>query len=116
VSKTLATFRTIAEVGTGALGAYVISQARTASDVLAVALLQKQYGMTKSNGKMIRVVPLFETLTDLTNAPEVAETLFTTPAYMTLCDKRQEIMVGYSDSAKDAGRCASSRLARRPQR
>ena len=80
------------------------------------ALLQKQYGMTKSNGKMIRVVPLFETLTDLTNAPEVAKTLFTTPAYMTLCDKRQEIMVGYSDSAKDAGRCASSRLARRPQR
>lgn len=55
------------------LGAYVISQGQTASDVLAVMLLQKQFGMTKSNGKLMRVVPLFETLNDLNNSPKQLE-------------------------------------------
>jgi phosphoenolpyruvate carboxylase len=107
VLTTLNTFKTISDVGEGALGAYVISQARTASDVMAVMLLQKQFGMTRDNKKMMRVVPLFETLDDLNNAPAVAETLFSLPAYMALCDRKQEIMVGYSDSAKDAGRLAA---------
>lgn len=44
------------------LGAYV-----------AVMLLQKQFGMTKSNGKLMRVVPLFETLNDLNNSPKQLE-------------------------------------------
>lgn len=47
----------------------MISQGQTASDVLAVMLLQKQFGMTKANGKLMRVVPLFETLNDLNNSP-----------------------------------------------
>ena len=55
------------------LGAYVISQGQTASDVLAVMLLQKQFGMTKNNGKLMRVVPLFETLNDLNNSPKQLE-------------------------------------------
>jgi phosphoenolpyruvate carboxylase len=89
------------------LGAYVISQSKAASDVLAVMLLQKQFGMTLDNGNLMRVVPLFETLDDLTNAPKIVETLFALPNYLGTVKNKQEIMVGYSDSAKDAGRLAA---------
>lgn len=81
VVKTLETFATASSLESEALGAYVISQCQTASDVLAVMLLQKQFGMTAEKGNMMRVVPLFETLDDLTNAPEKLETLFGIPAY-----------------------------------
>lgn len=107
VMKTLRTFEMAATLGTGSTGAYVISQARTASDVLAVMLLQKQFGMTSENGRVMRVVPLFETLTDLENAPDVVDQLFSLPGYLGLVKGKQEIMVGYSDSAKDAGRLAA---------
>jgi phosphoenolpyruvate carboxylase len=107
VVKTLRTFATAASLNPSALGAYVISQAQTASDVLAVMLLQKQYGMTPDNKNMMRVVPLFETLNDLVNAPDVLETLFTIPLYVGAVKGKQEVMVGYSDSAKDAGRLAA---------
>ena len=63
--------------------------------------------MTASNGNLMRVVPLFETLNDLTNAPSVINTLFQIPTYMGQCKGKQEVMVGYSDSAKDAGRLAA---------
>lgn len=101
---TLRVFETISQLDTEALGAYVISQAQTASDVLAVMLLQQQVGMTSANGKMMRVVPLFETLNDLTNAPDVLTRLFSITNYIGAVKGKQEVMVGYSDSAKDAGR------------
>merc|ERR1711871_509602 len=105
--QTLRTFETLSTLGPGSLGAYVISMSRSASDVLAVMLLQKQFGMTAANGNVMRIVPLFETLDDLTNSPTIAETLFTLPAYVGAIKGKQEIMVGYSDSAKDAGRLAA---------
>jgi phosphoenolpyruvate carboxylase len=52
----------------------------------------------------MRVVPLFETLDDLERSSKVADLLFSTPAYRDRINGKQEIMVGYSDSAKDAGR------------
>jgi phosphoenolpyruvate carboxylase len=107
VAKTIRTFATAATLRPTALGAYVISQAQTASDVLAVMLLQKQFGMSADNGNMMRVVPLFETLHDLQNAPDVLETLFRIPIYVGAVKSKQEVMVGYSDSAKDAGRLAA---------
>lgn len=107
VVKTLETFQAASQQEPEALGAYVISQCQTASDVLAVMLLQKQFGMTAEKGNMMRVVPLFETLNDLTNAPEKIETLFRIPAYAGAIQGKQEVMVGYSDSAKDAGRLAA---------
>ena len=107
VIDTLKTMEVAASLGPGSLGAYVISQAKAASDVLAVALLQKQFGMTAANGKMMRVVPLFETLDDLTNSATIVDTLFSTPSYVGMIKGKQEIMVGYSDSAKDAGRLAA---------
>lgn len=104
----LKTFETLSTLGPGSLGAYVISMSKSASDVLAVLLLQKQFGMTPSSGKMMRVVPLFETLDDLTNSEKIVETLFSLPTYLGSIKGKQEIMVGYSDSAKDAGRLAAS--------
>lgn len=101
---TLETFQMIAEQYDGSLNAYVISQATSASDVLAVLLLQRDAGVEDP----LRVVPLFETLDDLKGAADTMETLFTLPAYMSSIDKKQEVMIGYSDSAKDAGRLAAS--------
>jgi phosphoenolpyruvate carboxylase len=107
IMTTLRTFHMASELHPETLGAYVISQAQSASDVLAVMLLQKQFGMTAAKGNMMRVVPLFETLDDLNNAPGVLETLFTIPVYVGAIKGEQEVMVGYSDSAKDAGRLAA---------
>ena len=100
-------YKVASELEPESLGAYVISQANTASDVLAVMLLQKQFGMTAANGKLMRVVPLFETLDDLTNSPKQLETLFGIASYIGSVNGKQEVMVGYSDSAKDAGRLAA---------
>jgi phosphoenolpyruvate carboxylase len=108
VVTTLQVFSMASSLRPESLGAYVISQAQTASDVLAVMLLQKQFGMTVADGNMMRVVPLFETLGDLVNAPEKLDTLFSIPLYVGAIKSCQEIMVGYSDSAKDAGRLAAS--------
>jgi len=101
---TLETFAMIADQHPDSLGAYVISQATSASDVLAVLLLQRNAGVAQP----LRVVPLFETLDDLNIAPTTMETLFDLPAYAGSISGKQEVMVGYSDSAKDAGRLAAS--------
>lgn len=101
---TLEISRMIAEQHEGSLGAYVISQATTASDVLAVHLLQRDAGVKNP----LRVVPLFETLDDLKGAGETIKKLFSLPVYSGIIAGKQEVMIGYSDSAKDAGRLAAS--------
>lgn len=101
---TLETFQMIAEQKEDSLGAYVISQATTASDVLAVLLLQLDAGVKKP----LRVAPLFETLDDLNGAATTMKQLFSLPVYMGIINGKQEVMIGYSDSAKDAGRLAAS--------
>ena len=73
-----------------------------ASDVLAVQLMAKDAGVEDA----LNIVPLFETIADLRAAPGVMEALFTNPAYDRHLDRRnreQQIMIGYSDSNKDAG-------------
>lgn len=104
VVDTLKTFELAASLGPGSLGAYVISQCQQASDVLAVVLLQKDAGVMPA----LRVAPLFETLDDLERAADTVEALFSMPVYKKHIMGKQEIMVGYSDSAKDAGRLAAS--------
>lgn len=101
---TLEIFKMIAEQHEDSLNAYVISQATSPSDVLAVLLLQIDAGVKKP----LRVVPLFETLDDLNGAAQTMDTLFSLPAYKASIDGKQEVMIGYSDSAKDAGRLAAS--------
>ena len=87
-----------------ALGAYIISMASTPSDVLSVLLLQKEAGIEEP----LRVVPLFETRADLQGAGGAMRALLSQPAYRSRISDRQEVMLGYSDSAKDAGRLAAS--------
>lgn len=103
VVDTLETFQMIVDQHEGSLGAYVISQATSASDVLAVLLLQLDAG----GRKPLRVAPLFETLDDLKGAGDTMKKLFSLPVYMGVIHGRQEVMIGYSDSAKDAGRLAA---------
>ncbi len=104
VAEVLETFGVVAELGEEALGGYVISMARQASDVLAVLLLQREAGVSPP----LRVVPLFETEADLLRAGDELTALFEIPAYRAFIAGRQEVMIGYSDSAKDAGRLASA--------
>ena len=100
----LETFRVIARIDPESLGAYVITMASNASDVLAVELLQKEAGVAVP----LRVVPLFETVEDLRRAADVLEELFAIPWYRQRIHGRQEVMIGYSDSSKDGGRLAAA--------
>ncbi len=98
------TFKILADEPSECLGAYVISMTTSASDILAVSFLQKE---AKIKHKL-RVVPLFETLDDLVNASQIIKNLFSKKWYRKLIKNKQEVMIGYSDSSKDAGKiCAS---------
>ncbi|HDS1682608.1 TPA: phosphoenolpyruvate carboxylase [Pseudomonas putida] len=103
-AEVLATCREIAAAPGASLGSYVISMAGAASDVLAVQLLLKEAGLTRP----MRVVPLFETLADLDNAGPVMQRLLGLPGYRASLRGPQEVMIGYSDSAKDAGTTAAA--------
>ncbi len=99
VQEVLATMRMLAEQPSESLGAYIISMAEYPSDVLAVMLLQKEAGVVTP----LRVVPLFETLNDLDHAAETIDQLLNLPWYKQRIQGKHEVMIGYSDSAKDAG-------------
>jgi phosphoenolpyruvate carboxylase len=103
-AEVLATCRVVAQSPAAALGSYVISMAGAASDVLAVQLLLKEAGLRRP----MRVVPLFETLADLERAGGVIDSLLALPAYRERLAGPQEVMIGYSDSAKDAGTVAAA--------
>ncbi|KPX81304.1 phosphoenolpyruvate carboxylase [Pseudomonas meliae] len=103
-AEVLATCRVVAAAPAASLGSYVISMAGSASDVLAVQLLLKESGLQRP----MRVVPLFETLADLDNAGPVIETLLGLPGYRSRLHGPQQVMIGYSDSAKDAGTTAAA--------
>ena len=98
------TFKILANEPSECLGAYVISMTNSASDLLSVIFLQKEANIKNK----LRVVPLFETLDDLVNAKEIMEKLFSQSWYRKVIKNEQEVMIGYSDSSKDAGKiCAS---------
>ena len=99
VQEVINTCRVIATEGTRALNCYVISMATQPSDVLAVALLLKECGVDTD----LPIVPLFETLADLDGAAECMRHLLSLPWYRGYCHGGQMVMIGYSDSAKDAG-------------
>lgn len=102
--EVLATCREVARAPAASLGSYVISMAGAASDVLAVQLLLKEAGLQRP----MRVVPLFETLADLDNAGPVISRLLVLHGYRARLHGPQEVMIGYSDSAKDAGTTAAA--------
>ena len=98
------TFKILAKEPSECLGAYVISMTTSASDILSVSFLQKEANINYK----LRVVPLFETLDDLINAKEIMEKLFSQSWYRRMIKNDQEVMIGYSDSSKDAGKICSS--------
>ncbi|MDD0824725.1 phosphoenolpyruvate carboxylase [Mannheimia sp. AT1] len=100
----LDTCKVVAEQPKDVISAYVISMAREASDVLAVHLLLKEAGCKFT----IPVAPLFETLDDLDRSEKVMTDLFNIGWYRGVINNYQMIMIGYSDSAKDAGMLAAS--------
>ncbi|KAG0558515.1 hypothetical protein M758_10G031500 [Ceratodon purpureus] len=104
VKDVLDTFKVVAELPTDCFGAYVISMATAPSDVLAVELLQRECRIPKP----LRVVPLFEKLADLEAAPAALSRLFSIDWYLNRINGKQEVMIGYSDSGKDAGRLSAA--------
>lgn len=113
-AKVLGTFQVIEkiqkEIAPQAAETYIISMARSADDLLRVLILGREAGLVdlgrEEPTSCIDVVPLFETRDDLASAASVMTELFSDPVYMKQLrcrGMRQEVMLGYSDSAKDAG-------------
>ncbi|HWI81588.1 phosphoenolpyruvate carboxylase [Ramlibacter sp.] len=97
--------------GRDAIRHYIISHTETASDLLEVLLLQKEVGLLtgtidRQGVANLIVVPLFETIEDLRNAPLIMRDFYALPGVARLVQRsgaEQEIMLGYSDSNKDGG-------------
>lgn len=104
VDDVLDTLRAATILPRDALGVYVISMAAQPSDVLAVCALQEGAGLFPP----LRVVPLFETVDDLRQAADVMDALLSLPWYRERVGSSIEVMIGYSDSAKDGGRLAAT--------
>lgn len=104
-------FQAQKEFGTQCITSYLISMSEAASDVLEVMVFAKEVGLFRkeADGKVVctlQSVPLFETIDDLHEAPDIMRRLFSMPVYrQSVADMRdvQEIMLGYSDSNKDGG-------------
>lgn len=115
-AETLATFRKMkraqTEIDDHAIGSYIISMTESADDVLEVLYLMKCTGLFSVDQLQARstvdIVPLFETTKDLVSAPAVMKRLYRNEAYQCHLEarrRRQEIMIGYSDSTKEGGNC-----------
>ncbi|OEK09459.1 phosphoenolpyruvate carboxylase [Flavivirga aquatica] len=108
VNNTLKTIAAIKDIqkANGEKGAnrYIISNNQTALNVMQLFAMLKIVAF--KDALTVDVVPLFETITDLENAPEVMEQLYTNPEYMAHLKARgskQTIMLGFSDGTKDGG-------------
>jgi phosphoenolpyruvate carboxylase len=92
--------------GPAAADTLVISMVHEVSDVLGALWLARRAGLAGPDEPPLHITPLFETLTALEQAPATMAALYADPAYREHLGRhgdRQEIMLGYSDSAKDAG-------------
>jgi phosphoenolpyruvate carboxylase len=118
-TRVLDTFRAVStiqsEMGELAASTYIVSMTAEPDDLLRVLLLARETGLVDLVAdppkSQIDVVPLFETLDDLERAPTVMRALLEDPVYRRQLAARgnlQEVMIGYSDSGKDAGILASS--------
>jgi phosphoenolpyruvate carboxylase len=113
VADTLALFRVLAKAaksyGPEVLGPFIISMTKGPQDVLTVLLLGRWHGLCLSDKReteWLTIAPLFETRQDLVAAPEIMASLFSHPQYrrhLHRLGRQQTVMIGYSDSNKDAG-------------
>jgi phosphoenolpyruvate carboxylase len=121
---TLEVFRVIrrmqASMGQQAIDTYIVSFTRAPSDLLAVLFFAGLAGLAGADGSCpsLRVVPLFETEDDLEAAADILDRLWTNELYrkqLRARQSRQQIMLGYSDSDKDAGYVTSNWLLYKTQ-
>ena len=126
-SQTLATFGAIGEIieryGNEAIESYIVSMTKGPDDLLAAVVLGKQAGLLDLNSEdpfsLIGYVPLLETVAELQSADKILEALLAVPEYRQILELRgnvQEVMLGYSDSNKDAGITTSQWEIHRAQR
>ena len=111
-AKTLDTFRAIdeliAQFGPEVIETYIVSMTKQPDDLLAAAVLAKEAGLVDINNGLAKIgfAPLLETVAELRAADVILEKLLSNPTYrklVSLRDDVQEVMLGYSDSNKDAG-------------
>jgi phosphoenolpyruvate carboxylase len=123
--KTLDTFRAIFDIvqrfGPESIETYIVSMTKGPDDLLAAIILAKQAGLinVSTGTAIIGFAPLLETVAELRAAGEILETLLSDPGYRKIVELRgnlQEIMLGYSDSNKDAGIATSQWEIHRAQR
>ena len=125
--KTLNTFVAIRELiekfGPEVMETYIISMTKSHIDVLAPVVLAKIAGLVSLHGEKqfakIGFAPLLETVAELQAADSILDNLLSNPDYrrlVSLRDNVQEVMLGYSDSNKDAGITTSQWEIHRAQR
>ena len=113
-SSTLGLFQMVAqmmnELDSEAFGHFILSMTQSVNDILSVYLLAKISGIFSedNDGEFCRlpIVPLFETIEDLKQAPDIMRELLAIPIIKRTTKKKtgiQEVMIGYSDSNKDGG-------------
>ena len=124
-AKTLNTFVAIEDLierfGPEVIETYIVSMTKGADDLIAATVLGKQAGLVDIDKKIAKIgfAPLLETVAELRAAGEILEKLLANPTYRTLVALRgdvQEVMLGYSDSNKDAGIATSQWEIHRAQR
>jgi len=109
-TRTVDVFKAIADCrarfGPDAVGPYIISMTEGADDVLAVLVLARWGGLAEARHVPLDIAPLFETVAHLEDAAYIMHSLYDEPYYRAHLAERgmhQMVMIGYSDSNKDAG-------------